>query len=234
MNLKKLAEPFEYEDLEFRIDRSGVGNNGVWAVALTYITARAIHDRLDEVCGPDKWQMRYKEHNNGTVCEIGIKVGDEWIWKAGGSDSTKFEAFKGGLSGAEKRAGVPWGIGRYLYKLSRYPDIYVKTSGAKVKGWNYQGQNKKTNVPKFYWENPPLPPEFLPLQDTTELIESFGSLCKAKDMIDEDYFGILDFYCNSKKIPVTDVQDMDYGNLKNLVDKFDIVFNAFMDSLKEK
>jgi len=34
-----------------------------------------------------------------------------------GAENTDFEAIKGGLSDAFKRAGYKWGIGRYLYRL---------------------------------------------------------------------------------------------------------------------
>ena len=51
------------------------------------------------------------------MCGISIKIGDEWVCKWDGADETDIEKIKGGLSGAMKRAGVQWGIGRYLYNL---------------------------------------------------------------------------------------------------------------------
>ena len=167
MDLKKLKEPFPAEDIEWRIGRCGVykkdGKDTIWAKALAYITARAIHDRLDDVCGPSNWQLRYKEHLGETICEIGIKINNEWVWKAGGADKTDFEAFKGGLSSAEKRAGVPWGIGRYLYNLD---ETFVECKMQKQSGWNYQNASKKKDgsikVPAFYWKIPILPDWALP------------------------------------------------------------------------
>lgn len=160
MKLKDLSSPFHPNDIEWRIGRSGTRGDDIWAVALCYITSRALHARLDAVCGIENWQLRYHEHLGETICEIGIRIGDEWIWKAGGGASTKFEAFKGGLSSAEKRAGVPWGVGRYLYKI---PETFVKTSRAKVSGWNYQKKKDgATPTPPFYWQNPVLPKFALP------------------------------------------------------------------------
>ncbi len=162
MNLNELDNPFNPGDVEWRIGRSGTRGEDIWAVALCYITSRALHARLDAVCSKALWSMRYREHLGETVCEIGIKVGEEWIWKAGGGESTKFEAFKGGLSSAEKRAGVPWGIGRYLYKI---PETFVKTKRTKVKGWNYQSakrKGEKITTPAFYWQTPNLPEWALP------------------------------------------------------------------------
>lgn len=187
MDLKKLSEPFPVEDIEFRIGRAGKSNSGVWAVALAYITSRAIHDRLDDVCGPEGWQMRYKEHLGATVCEIGIKADGEWIWKAGGSDKTQIEAFKGGLSGAEKRAGVPWGIGRYLYKLT---ESYVDVSLEKKHGWKYQGENKQKQIPKFYWNPKPLPAFALPKVEPI----TFPDLEKLKAEFPEHYKEMIDHY----------------------------------------
>lgn len=233
MDLFKLSEPFKYEDLEFRISRSGANNGNIWAVALTYITARAIHDRLDEVCGPDKWQMRYKEHHNGTICEIGIKIDNEWVWKAGGSDSTQIEAFKGGLSGAEKRAGVPWGIGRYLYKLSRYPDLYVNISTTKNKDWNYQGANRSKNIPAFYWENPKLPDEFIAGGKKTQQQYAYELDLKLteKDMTDNEKAQIAKFYCNQCGIDVCEIKDMSINDLEDFISKVDLVFDAFINSI---
>ena len=86
-------------------------------MALAYIDSRDVQDRLDQVCGPAGWQCRYPHAGQKTVCEIGIRVGNEWIWKADGAGDSDVEAEKGALSDAFKRAAVKWGIGRYLYDL---------------------------------------------------------------------------------------------------------------------
>ena len=79
--------------------------------------------RLDKTCGPENWQNRYSHvTEKGVVCEIGINISGEWIWKSNGAGETDIEGEKGALSDAFKRAGVMWGIGRYLYKL---PNTWV-------------------------------------------------------------------------------------------------------------
>ena len=152
IDLSKLREPFPPDDIEWRMQQSGLKEGRPWAKVLAYITARAIHDRLDEVCGPGNWQLRYLTHHSGTVCEIGIRVGSDWVWKAGGADDTAIESFKGGLSSSEKRAGVPWGIGRYLYKLDA--------------GWaNFDGNGEHSDKIEgtwYRWDPPPLPQWALP------------------------------------------------------------------------
>lgn len=87
------------------------------ALALAYIDARDVMGRLDAVCGPAGWQCRYPHAGSKTICEIGIKIGDEWVWKANGAGDTDIEAEKGAISDAFKRAAVLWGIGRYLYDI---------------------------------------------------------------------------------------------------------------------
>jgi hypothetical protein len=85
-------------------------------------------DRLDTVCGPAGWQNRYVMEGAKTVCEIGIKCGDEWVWKADGAGDSDIEAEKGALSDAFKRSAVRWGVGRYLYNL-KTPWVAMKVIG---------------------------------------------------------------------------------------------------------
>jgi hypothetical protein len=88
------------------------------AMALAYIDARAVMDRLDAVCGPHGWQCSYTETPQGRVlCTLSILVNGEWVSKSDGSGASDIEGEKGGISGALKRAAVAWGIGRYLYDM---------------------------------------------------------------------------------------------------------------------
>jgi hypothetical protein len=96
-------------------------------MALAYLDARDVADRLDGVCGPSNWGCRYSHVGAITVCEIGIctfmfhpenaALQGNWVWKADGAGQSDIEAEKGALSDAFKRAAVRWGIGRYLYHL---------------------------------------------------------------------------------------------------------------------
>ena len=74
-------------------------------------------DRLDTVVGPENWQDKYEETAKRIICSLGIKIGNDWIWKADGAGDTDMEGEKGGLSDAFKRAAVKHGIGRYLYGI---------------------------------------------------------------------------------------------------------------------
>jgi hypothetical protein len=163
-DLARLKYPFPAADIEWRIAQSGLKDERPWAKVLAYITSRAVHDRLDEVVGPGNWQMRYVEWNKGAVCEIGIKIDGEWVWKAGGGDPTDYEAFKGMLSSAEKRAGVPWGIGRYLYNLTEdFAECIPYKSGGVPKGYHRgNGKDKAGKEFYFFWKEPILPNWALP------------------------------------------------------------------------
>ena len=89
------------------------------ALALAYLDARDVMDRLDDVLSPAGWQDDYVETVKGRViCRIGIILPDVgWVWKSDGAGDTAVEGEKGGISDAFKRAAVKWGIGRYLYRM---------------------------------------------------------------------------------------------------------------------
>jgi hypothetical protein len=91
--------------------------DGSKAMALAYIDARDVMDRLDTVVGPSNWQRNYTHAEKKTICSIGIKIDGEWVWKSDGAGDSDVEAEKGAISDAFKRAAVNWGIARYLYNM---------------------------------------------------------------------------------------------------------------------
>lgn len=131
MDLGKLKEPFPQDRISWRAQT--VSKDGTKALALAYIDARDVMERLDEVCGPENWQCKYTHAGQKTVCDIGINIHagkavfrgegmpyeylECWVWKADGAGDSDIEAEKGALSDAFKRAAVRWSIGRYLYDL---------------------------------------------------------------------------------------------------------------------
>ena len=152
MDLTKLREPFPPADIEWRVAQSGKNAKGVWCKVLAYMTARAVMDRFDDVCGPENWRNEFKEApGGGVLCGLSIRIGDEWVTKWDGAQQTDIEAVKGGLSGATKRAAVQWGCGRYLYHL---PETWADTSTTRENGWNYA---KTKDGTAFYWKPPALP-----------------------------------------------------------------------------
>ena len=88
---------------------------GAGGKSLSYITARALMERLDRDVGSQNWQTRYHEVAGKVCCELGIKIDGEWVWKSDGAGETSIESEKGGFSDAFKRAGVHHGYARELY-----------------------------------------------------------------------------------------------------------------------
>lgn len=114
-DLKMLFAEFPREAVSWRAQ--SLTKEGDKAMALAYIDARDVMDRLDQAVGATDWQDRYEFHGARTICYLSIRVGDEWITKADGAGDSDVEAEKGAISDALKRAAVKWGIGRYLYDL---------------------------------------------------------------------------------------------------------------------
>lgn len=113
--VQHLFAEFPKEDIHWRAQ--SLTRDGSKAMALAYIDARDVMDRLDQICGAADWQDKYEIHGGRVICYLSIRVDGEWITKADGAGDTAVEAEKGGLSDAFKRAAVKWGIGRYLYSM---------------------------------------------------------------------------------------------------------------------
>jgi hypothetical protein len=113
-----LSAPFEAKDIKFKPQM--VKNNR--ALAMAYIDARLIQDRLDRVLGVENWQDTYEILPDGSVmCRLKLKLGSRWITKTDvGSPSEQPDSgnrLKAAFSDALKRAAVKFGVGRYLYRL---------------------------------------------------------------------------------------------------------------------
>jgi hypothetical protein len=113
-----LRAPFAAEDVKFK--PAVVSGNRALAVA--YVDARTIMDRLDEVLGVDGWQDRYEVLPDGNVaCRLRCKIGEQWITKVdvGGPSEQPDDGdkLKAAFSDALKRAAVKFGIGRFLYHV---------------------------------------------------------------------------------------------------------------------
>ncbi len=102
-----LAAPFEKWEEK---TRQGPGGK-----QLSYVTARAVMRRLDEIVGPDGWQSKMVEVAGNVACELSVRYGDRWVTKTDGAGETTIEGDKGAFSDAFKRAAVHHGIARYLY-----------------------------------------------------------------------------------------------------------------------
>jgi hypothetical protein len=143
-----LAAPFDASEVKFK--PAVVSGNR--ALALAYVDARAIQDRLDEVLGVMGWQDSYRVLPDGSVmCRLRLRIGDQWITKVdvGGQSEQPDggDRTKAAFSDALKRAAVKFGVGRYLYRLPQQ--------------WCDYDPHKRQFV-----RTPSLPPWALPAQAT--------------------------------------------------------------------
>lgn len=128
--LSRLAEPFPPDRVSWRL--GALSSDKKKGIALAYIDARDVQDRLNQVCGPH-WQCEHIPSGERKVtCRIGIKIGDEWIWRSNGAGDTDIEGEKGSYSDSFKRAAVLFGIGRYLYDVAS-PWVELEAAGRSFK-----------------------------------------------------------------------------------------------------
>jgi hypothetical protein len=145
--------PLTESEIEVKVKQ--VKENGL--VALLYKTARTDMDLLDECVGAENWVNDYREIKDNLYCGIGIKNGDEWIWKwdcgIESREDDEGNEKKGEASDAFKRAGFRVGIGRALYSS---PFIWIPAEKANIKK-NQSGKctcNDKFKVERIvYSEN---------------------------------------------------------------------------------
>ena len=103
------------------------------ATVMAYIDQRDLMEVLDKYCIYG-WQKKYEEVAGNLFCSIGIIMPDGSIhWRSDCGVESNQDAEKGRASDAAKRAGVNWGIGRFLYDMKIQ---YVKTNAKKESG-NY-------------------------------------------------------------------------------------------------
>lgn len=123
---ERLAAPFPVGELKF------------FPVALTrdkkkarvgsYIDARAVMDRLDEVLGMGNWQTAVEVVDTSAkavACTLSLRLDGQWVSQSDigypnegkDADNNDKEPLKAAASDALKRAAVHFGIGRYIYSL---------------------------------------------------------------------------------------------------------------------
>lgn len=128
---ERLAEPFPHDAVSWRVGSTTQDKSK--GMALAYIDARDVQERLDLVMGPENWQRHHPHVGGTTTCELGLWIeGRGWVVKTDGAGDTDVEAEKGSLSDSFKRAAVNWGIGRYLYGL-KSPWVELEPAGRSYK-----------------------------------------------------------------------------------------------------
>lgn len=117
--LEKLTAPFPADKVKWK----PAVINANRALAMAYVEAVTVQDRLTDVLGVVGWQDDYEFLADGSaVCKLKLYLGSEWICKmdVGGATKTADQASdlrKQALEDAFKRAAAKFGIGRCLYRL---------------------------------------------------------------------------------------------------------------------
>jgi hypothetical protein len=141
-----LAAPFAPSEVKWK----PIATNDNRAMALAFVDARTVMDRLDAVLGVDGWQDEYEILPGGSaICRLKVWAGSGWITKMdAGSPSEQpdqGDQTKAALSDAHKRAAVKVGVGRYLPRLPRqWCDFDAKarrfTRPPQLPAWALPGQ----------------------------------------------------------------------------------------------
>ncbi len=130
---RDLAEPFPPSEIGWKAQATS--KDKTKALAVAYIDARNVMERLDAVFGVGGWQDAYEVLPDGCVmCHLSVKVGEDWVTKTDVGEESEQKApgerRKAAFSDALKRAAVKLGIGRYLYSLEGgwvdYDDAHKK------------------------------------------------------------------------------------------------------------
>ena len=195
-----LAAPFAPDDVKWRV--GATTSNKTKGLALAYLDARAVMDRLDSVVGQPNWQATYSHAGSKTVCELSIRCGEEWITKSNGAGDSDIEGEKGALSDAFKRAAVLWGIGRYLYNLdSRW--VELDQHGKKIK------QSEMPKLQKLLGTNPADMPA-INITDTSK----YGDFVVEYEEQDEFIDGVAGLIYSAQN--KTDLEAVYRANIKRL------------------
>ena len=189
---KAMAAPFPADQVGWK-PQAVKGNR---ALAICYIDARNVMDRLDAVVGPMNWQDEYTPLPDGSVvCRLAIRSEGEWIPKADvGSPSEQPDGgdrLKAAFSDALKRAGVKWAIGRYLYDLPHQwcdydPQKKQFVNPPRLPDWALPGKDPRPTTPAPTAKPPEAAPALRERAKSIEEAESLGELKLAIDAAKAD------------------------------------------------
>ena len=202
-----LSAPFPPDAISWRVGSTTQDKKK--GMALAYIDARDVMDRLDEVLGPENWSDKYEYLGDRMVCTISIRCGEggDWVDKADGAGNTDIEGEKGGISDAFKRAAVKWGIGRYLYRLDS-PWVMLTENGKGIASSEYERLRGILAGDKMMSKDPEPSKQAVTIGDAFKMCDNLADLQKsgaanksqiaALHMVDRRYLTALYEDCRKK------------------------------------
>ncbi|GLI57315.1 hypothetical protein PM10SUCC1_28290 [Propionigenium maris DSM 9537] len=196
--VKELKAPFDENKIEFKV--GATNQEKTMGLALAYVEARAIQERLDEVVGFTNWSVSYREVQGGFLCCLSLRINGEWIAKEDGAQVTEYESLKGGISSAFKRvASSGWGIGRYLY------DVESRWYSIRKRGKSYEFTINPTIATQPKGE---MPPNNRQLNNQEEIQDKLK-----KSLLMKVSFG------KYKGLSLGEIFELDYRYIQYLIDK---------------
>jgi len=162
INLKELLQPLQYQWKVQSVPKGWKAGQDLdkKASCVAYIDSRDVQNRLDEVVWAENWSSEFYEAKGKLFCKIGIRVNWEWVYKSDsgaleGSDFVEAETTsKWESSDAFKRAGVMFGIGRFLYDMEIQWIDNATYQKYKYKLTEYI--NNLNGKPPIQWNNAPI------------------------------------------------------------------------------
>uniref|UniRef100_A0A6H1ZGX2 Putative Rad52/22 double-strand break repair protein n=1 Tax=viral metagenome TaxID=1070528 RepID=A0A6H1ZGX2_9ZZZZ len=114
---KKLSA--EFPEAEVKQKKQATSKDGQHVLMVAYIDARSVMNRLDSVVGPENWSYDWVLQVDGSVKGVLTIHGVTKCDRGEVESPEEATAMKGAVSDALKRAGVLFGIGRYLYERDK-------------------------------------------------------------------------------------------------------------------
>ena len=161
--LTRLTAPFALTDVDFK--PQVLTKDRTKGMAATYVDARAVAARLDDVFGFG-WSAAYRVVSDTeklfvVECTLTAQVDGHTVSRADVGESSNGEReasrHKAAYSDALKRAAVQFGVGRYLYDL---PKLWAEYDDSK-KRWTDAGLHKLErdyqNAIAGLWPTPAMP-----------------------------------------------------------------------------
>lgn len=186
--------PLRADEVDLRVDR--YTQKGAWL--LCYKDARCDMRILDETVGAENWQREHYECKGNLFCRVGIRIGDDWVWKADCGTESYTEKEKGESSDSFKRACFCWGIGRELYTKI---NIFIPMKTQKNDKGKYEPIENKDKFARFYTTEMEVHGErityLLVSDDSGKPVFSYGQPCEPQEDITETCEG-----CGHQIVPV--------------------------------
>jgi hypothetical protein len=185
--LRALFEPFPPEAVSWRV--GSTTKDKTRGLALAYIDARDVMNRLDAVCGPGNWSDYYDvdwfpgdQKRMIVTCTLSIRVDGEWVSKSDAAENTDIEAVKGSHSDAFKRAAVKWGVGRYLYDTD---SLWVEIENNQIKASELPRLRARLATPGVIVVDPEQPKPTEAVTAKQELIAKLDKAAKSLGLAPE-------------------------------------------------